>query len=72
MGGPTNIRISPAVTVNLSFGIMSRLPLIAMGTIGTFDLIARVNPPFLKGWIEPSGLLEPSGKMTTDIPSRIF
>ncbi len=31
------------------FGMISRLPVSARGTMGTFDLIARVNPPFLKG-----------------------
>jgi hypothetical protein len=51
---------------------MCRLPVMATGTMGTLDLTANVNPPFLKGWIEPSGLRDPSGKMTTDIPSWIF
>ena len=43
----------------------------AIGTIGTRDLIARTNPPFLNSCRRPSGLLVPSGKMTTDIPLLI-
>ncbi len=62
------MEMEPGYTLMLPFWMISRLPEIAMGTIGTCDLIASVNPPFLKGWIRPSGLLDHSGKMTTDIP----
>ena len=72
MGFPIRMRISPEAAVNLSLGMMFRLPAIEIGTIGNFYLTARENQPFLKGWSKPSGLLDPSGKMTTDIPSLIF
>ncbi len=53
-------------------GITSQLPLIVRGMMGTPDLMARVNPPLLKGWIDPSRVRVPSGKMTTEIPPLIL
>ena len=45
--------------------MISKLPVTAVGTIGTRDSAASMNAPFLNGASRPSRERVPSGKMTT-------
>ena len=53
--------IFPLNSFSKFFDNTEREPIIAMGTTGNFDRIARINPPFLKGCISSISDRVPSG-----------
>ena len=66
------IVILPGLTFRVRLGMISWAPMMEIGTMGTPALMARWNMPCLNGLIVPSLLRVPSGKVQTDLPSRIF
>ena len=65
MGLPNRTVMVPGRMRSEPFGMTSRDPEIAAGTISTPDWIARTKAPFLKGCRLPSGDRVPSGNMMT-------
>jgi len=72
MGGWTIISTCPDRTRYVSGFRTARVPTKVIGTMGTPESIARWKLPGLNGPSCPVRLRLPSGKRTTDLPSRTF